>query len=155
FGNVIPWKTRTLVKAASRFRANATGEERRNFEQFCTKHSSWLSDFALFMACKAEYEGLAWPRWPAEVAQRTQSGLEAARDRLQRQVEVVQYWQFEFCRQWKEVQAHAHSCGIRVVGDVPIYVALDSADVWANREYFELSEDGQPLKIAGVPPDYF
>jgi 4-alpha-glucanotransferase len=155
FGSVIPWKSRVLREAASRFLRNASGEDRRAFESFCAPNISWLPDFALFMACKHEHGGISWNKWPAEIAQRTSSGLSAARRRLNEEVLTMQYWQFEFFRQWKEIQGYAHKAGIRIVGDVPIYVALDSADVWANREYFQLSDEGQPLKIAGVPPDYF
>ena len=155
FGRVIRWKTDLLTKAAARFQRSASGEERRSFDAFCAKNSSWLPDFALFMACKHDQGGVAWNKWATEIAQRTQSAVTEQRDRLRESILTVQYWQFEFFRQWSEVQAYAHAAGIRIVGDLPIYVALDSADVWTNREYFQLSEDGQPLKIAGVPPDYF
>jgi len=155
FGSVIHWKSGVLAKAASRFQTSASGDERRAFDDFCAKNASWLPDFALFMACKQEQGGVAWNEWPGEIAQRMPSALNAARDRLTEEILTVQYWQFEFFRQWKQVQAYAHKAGIRIIGDLPIYVALDSADVWTNREYFQLSDEGQPLKIAGVPPDYF
>jgi len=155
FEGVIRWKTRVLSKAATRFKSDARGEDRRAFDDFCAKNVSWLPDFALFMACKQEQGGVSWNQWPADIAQRTPDALNAARSRLKEAVLTVQYWQFEFFRQWKEVQTYAHEAGIRIVGDLPIYVALDSADVWTNREYFQLSEKGQPIKIAGVPPDYF
>jgi len=154
FGNVIRWKTHSLNKAARRF-LKSRGEDRRAFDEFCAKNASWLPDFALFMACKQEHGGVAWNKWPADIAQRELSALKAARGRLTEEIRTVQYWQFEFFRQWKEIQAYAHGAGVRIIGDLPIYVALDSADVWTNREYFQLSDDGQPLKIAGVPPDYF
>jgi 4-alpha-glucanotransferase len=155
FEGVIQWKTRLLTKAAKRFRREACGEDRRAFDDFCQKSSSWLPDFALFMACKQEQGGVAWNQWPAEIAQRAPNALSAAGSRLKEAVNAVQYWQFEFFRQWNEIQTYAHNAGIRIVGDLPIYVALDSADVWTNREYFQLSENGQPITIAGVPPDYF
>lgn len=155
FGRVIEWKTPLLKKAARRFLSGAAGEERRSFDAFCAGNSSWLPDFALFMASKEEHGGVAWNAWPADIAQRRPAALEAARARLREAVLEVQYWQFEFFRQWQALRSYAERAGIRVVGDIPIYVALDSSDVWTNREYFCLSEDGQPLKIAGVPPDYF
>jgi 4-alpha-glucanotransferase len=155
FGSVILWKTAVLKRAATSFQRDARGEDRRAFDNFCARNVSWLQDFALFMACKQEHDSIAWNRWPGDIAQRTTDALNAARDRLKEAVLMVQYWQFEFFRQWREVQAYAHEAGIRIVGDLPIYVALDSADVWTNREYFQLSVGGQPLKIAGVPPDYF
>jgi 4-alpha-glucanotransferase len=154
FGSVIRWKTGILTKAATRFQNSASGEDRRAFEDF-SANTLWLPDFALFMACKEEQGGVAWNKWPSDIAQRTLAALNSARSRLNEAMFTVQYWQFEFFRQWKEVQAYAHQAGIRIIGDLPIYVALDSADVWRNREYFQLSDNGQPLKIAGVPPDYF
>ncbi len=155
FESVIPWKTAILTKAAERFLNGASGGDRQAFDQFCSENEAWLQDFALFMACKEECGGVAWNEWPTEIAQRKPDALNGARDRLRRRVLAVQYWQFEFFRQWHALRKYAAKAGIRVVGDIPIYVALDSSDVWTNREYFSLTEDGHPLKIAGVPPDYF
>ena len=155
FGAVIHWKTALLQKAAKRFLNDAVAYDRRQFEEFCQVNSDWLQDFALFMACKNEQGGAAWNGWPSEIARRDPSALYAARERLQESVSAVSYWQFEFFRQWKELRDHAHDAGIRIVGDIPIYVALDSADVWTNPQYFHLTEQGQPTVIAGVPPDYF
>jgi 4-alpha-glucanotransferase len=155
FGSVIRWKTPILRKAAARFLSDATGDDRRGFDNFCASNAAWLPDFALFMACKEEQGGVAWNAWPADIARREPTALESAKTRLKDAVLAVQYWQFEFFRQWQALRAYAGKAGIRVVGDIPIYVALDSSDVWTNREYFYLSDDGQPLKIAGVPPDYF
>ena len=155
FERLIPWKTSLLRKAAQRFLTTASGSDRRAFDEFCSRNESWLSDFALFMGCKEENAGVAWNRWPAKVAARDSSELSAAKARLHSAVLAVKYWQFEFFRQWQALREHARKSGIQIIGDIPIYVALDSADVWTNREYFSLSEDGQPLKIAGVPADYF
>jgi 4-alpha-glucanotransferase len=155
FGRVIEWKTPLLKTAAARFFNNASGDQRRLFDEFRAANASWLPDFALFMACKEEHGGVAWNKWPRDIAQRTASGLSSASARLRDAARAVEYWQFEFFRQWQQLRSYAQQAGIRVIGDIPIYVALDSADVWTNREYFQLSEDGQPLKIAGVPPDYF
>lgn len=155
FEGVIRLKSKLLTKAAKRFQSHACGDERRAFDEFCQRNSSWLSDFALFMACKQEQGGLAWNSWPPDISQRAPAALSAAVGRLKEAVFAVQYWQFEFFRQWNEVQAYAHKARIRIIGDLPIYVALDSADVWTNREYFQLSESGEPIMIAGVPPDYF
>ena len=155
FETVIPWKTSLLKKAAQRFLSSASAADRREFDEFCQANRNWLPDFALFMACKEENGGIAWNRWPSDLAHRASSALDQARKRLQPAILANQYWQFEFFRQWGALRRHAAQKGIRIVGDIPIYVALDSADVWTNREYFWLSDDGQPLKIAGVPPDYF
>lgn len=155
FGTVIEWKTRLLKRAASRFLSGDTGDGKRAFDDFCAANASWLPEFALFMAYKEEHGGVAWPVWPAEIAGRNRAAMEAAQQRLKDSIRAVQYWQFEFFRQWQTLRQYAHDAGIRIVGDIPIYVALDSADVWTNREFFQLAANGQPLKIAGVPPDYF
>ncbi|HZQ94365.1 MAG TPA: 4-alpha-glucanotransferase [Candidatus Sulfotelmatobacter sp.] len=155
FGSVIRWKTALLKEAATRFLRTAGPPDRQKFHEFCGSNSNWLPDFALFMACKEEQGGVAWNRWPADIARRESSAIEAARERLKDRVLAVQYWQFEFFRQWQQLRGYAHAAGIRVVGDIPIYVALDSADVWTNPQYFHLTDDGQPTVIAGVPPDYF
>ncbi|HET9308080.1 MAG TPA: 4-alpha-glucanotransferase [Candidatus Sulfotelmatobacter sp.] len=155
FGRVIEWKIPLLKTAAARFLSNASGDQRRAFDEFRAGNASWLPDFALFMACKEEQGGVAWNKWRSDIAQRTAPGLSSASTRLKDAARAVVYWQFEFFRQWQQLRSYARQAGIRVIGDIPIYVALDSADVWTNREYFQLSEDGEPLKIAGVPPDYF
>jgi 4-alpha-glucanotransferase len=155
FGRVISWKTPLLKNAAARFLNDATGADRQAFEDFRSANALWLPDFALFMACKEEQGGVTWNKWPSDIAQRTPQGIRAARDRLRDHVLAVEYWQFEFFRQWQQLRRYGREAGIQIIGDIPIYVALDSADVWTNPQYFHLSEDGQPLKIAGVPPDYF
>ena len=155
FGAVIRWKTPLLKKAATGFLSSASTDDRRAFDLFCADNASWLPDFALFMACKGEQGGAAWNAWPGDIAGRNPTAVNAATARLKEEILAVKYCQFEFFRQWQELRAYATKAEIKVVGDLPIYVALDSADVWANREYFHLSESGQPLKIAGVPPDYF
>jgi len=135
--------------------SESDADDRRSFDHFCSQHSSWLPDFALFMACKEEQGGVAWPVWPADIAGRDPAALDAARARLTDSVLAFEYWQFEFYRQWQALRSYAHDAGIRIVGDIPIYVALDSSDVWTNREFFQLADNGQPVTIAGVPPDYF
>ena len=107
------------------------------------------------MACKEEQGGSAWNTWPNDISRRTLAAMNAASARLKEEVQAAKYWQFEFFQQWQELRAYAAKAGVMIVGDLPIYVALDSADVWTNRAFFCLSEDGQPLQIAGVPPDYF
>ncbi len=155
FGNVIRWKTPLLQKAAKNFFTAVSSTDRKAFDDFRSANASWLPDFALFMACKGENDRVAWNRWPAELAERDPAALKAARERLKDSIAAVEYWQFEFFRQWQSLRSYAHGAGIRIIGDIPIYVALDSADVWTNREFFCLFGDGQPEKIAGVPPDYF
>lgn len=154
FGAVIAWKLPLLRKAFENFRG-CTSDDRQEFEAFCQRHFSWLGEFALFMALKDAHDQVMWTEWPREVALRDPAAMERARDELRDDIECNKFIQFEFERQWCDLKAHCTRDDIRVMGDLPMYVALDSADVWANRELFELNEDGRPRVVAGVPPDYF
>ena len=155
FGSLIRWKMPLLKKAAECFLKSASGQDRRAFEQFCRDNAAWLDDFALFMAQKDLDSKLVWNQWPKAMARREADALRECRQRLASEIEASKYCQFEFFRQWHAVREYAHANGIRIIGDIPIYVALDSADVWANPEYFLLDDGGRALKVAGVPPDYF
>ena len=154
FGAVIAWKLPLLRKAFGAFRQYGT-RDRGEFEAFCLRHSSWLDEFALFMALKDAHELLSWTEWEPQLALREPAALERARNQLRNDIECNKFIQFVFERQWCELKAHCTRNDIRIMGDLPIYVALDSADVWANRELFELNQDGKPRVVAGVPPDYF
>jgi 4-alpha-glucanotransferase len=136
FERVIPYKYDLLRAAALRFRATP------DFDRFCHDQGWWLDDCARFLALKHANGGRSWAEWTI---------LEAD----PQEVFVQKFWQFEFYRQWEEIRNHASKRKIRILGDVPIYVAHDSADVWSNRDLFELDEKGNPTKVAGVPPDYF
>ena len=116
--------------------------EREAFAAFCERHSGWLDEFALFMALKETHNNVAWTFWDADLALRKPDAIERARDQLREEIECNKFIQFEFERQWCDLKAHCASNGIRIMGDVPIYVAMDSADVWANRDLFELDEAG-------------
>ena len=115
----------------------------------------WLDDYALFMTLKERASGAPWWRWTARLARRDAQALRRARDQHAESIRFWQFVQFVFFRQWAAVREAANARGIRIIGDVPIYVACDSADVWGNRDLFELDEGGQPTVVAGVPPDYF
>jgi len=154
FGAVIAWKTPLLRKAFDNF-ARGTAGDGSAFEDFCRRHAAWLDDFALFMALKQAHELVIWMAWPRELALREPAALERARRELRDDIECQKFIQFEFERQWCDLKAHCARNDIRVMGDMPMYVALDSSDVWVNRELFELQEDGRPRMVAGVPPDYF
>jgi 4-alpha-glucanotransferase len=154
FGAVIAWKQPLLRKAFAAFTRSA-GADREAFNAFCERHSFWLDEFALFMALKEVHELASWTEWGRGLALREPVALERARTDLRAEVEGNKFIQFEFERQWCDLKAHCTRNDIRIMGDVPIYVALDSADVWANRELFELDEKGRPRVVAGVPPDYF
>lgn len=153
YGAIYQLKLRLLADAADAFSAH--GGERSDYQAFARTHAKWLDDYALFMALKDELGGEAWTQWPAELRDRDGAALAAATGRVAREVERHKVWQFWFTSQWSALRQYAAERDVSVVGDMPIFVALDSADVWANRELFMLDERGQPTVIAGVPPDYF
>jgi 4-alpha-glucanotransferase len=154
FGAVIAWKLPLLRKAYEAFRT-APAAEREAYAAFCERHAAWLDDFALFIALKQAHDLVIWSEWPRELALRDPAALSDARDRLHDEIECQKFIQFEFERQWCDLKAHCTRNDIRVMGDMPIYVALDSADVWVDRHLFELQIDGRPRVVSGVPPDYF
>jgi 4-alpha-glucanotransferase len=149
------FKLPRLLEAFDRFRRGAGTDLRPAFHAFCMTHEGWLTDYALFMALKSEQDGAPWNQWPTEIALREPTALEVARERLADQIRAHQFAQFLFHRQWSELRRFANRLGIQVVGDLPIFVAYDSADVWAHRELFRLDAAGRPTVVAGVPPDAF
>jgi 4-alpha-glucanotransferase len=155
YANVIPFKAWLLVKAWERFRAGAAAELRGAFDEFRAREAAWLDDFALFVALTQERGGGTWTEWPRELLYREPAALDAARRRLANEVGLRQFGQFLFFRQLADLKRYANHRGIRLIGDVPIFVAGDSADVWANPELFLLDRQRRPSVVAGVPPDYF
>lgn len=155
FGALIPWKTALLDRVSAEWPRRAAASLRRSFERFRAAESGWLEEFSLFSAIKRENEGRAWTEWPAPLARRDGAALERARRRLAASIESIRLQQFLFDHQWRRLRREAHHRGLRLVGDAPIFVAHDSADVWANRRLFALDADGRPEVVAGVPPDYF
>jgi len=155
FSAVIPWKFALLRNAASRFFATATSEGKADFEKFAQENWAWLDDYALFMAAKDAHRGKVWTEWDPDLAARDHSALTKWSAKLSSEVAAYKFWQFEFFRQWNAIRANCTRKGIQIMGDIPIYAAHDSADVWAHREMFWLDEKGNPLKVSGVPPDYF
>jgi len=155
FGSVIAYKNNLLKRAFENFRAGAPNDQHQTFAQFCRAQAAWLDDVALFMALKETHEGRAWHAWEPELAARKPSALKRARVALAEKIESQKYRQWQFFEQWLAVKRYANERGVRIIGDTPIYIALDSADAWANPEQFLLDEDLQPLAVAGVPPDYF
>jgi len=125
------------------------------YGEFVREHAWWLEDFALFMALREEFECQGWQCWPVPLRDRHPAALEAARVRLAEPVARIKFEQFVFFAQWKELRDYARSRGVILFGDMPIFVACDSADVWACKEYFDLTEEGRARVVAGVPPDYF
>jgi 4-alpha-glucanotransferase len=155
FEEVMPARRAVLETAFRRFHLRAGAGERQRFAEFCAREREWLDDFALFIAAKHEFGGAPWTRWPAELRDRLPDALRGWGDRLASRVEAARFEQFLFFRQWDELKRYAHGRGVRILGDLPIYVAHDSADVWTHRELFCLDAEGQPERVAGVPPDYF
>ena len=155
YGPVIGYRFGKLRQAAQNFFAGPPGVRKAEYERFCAAESAWLDDYALFMAAKDAHSGVAWTAWDAALASREPKALKAWTAKLATEIAEYKFWQFEFFRQWAALRAHCKKRGIRVMGDVPIYVAHDSVDVWTAREFFWLDEQGNPLKVSGVPPDYF
>ncbi len=122
---------------------------------FLAASESWLGDYALFEALSAEHRGVPWWEWPAALRDRVPGELAAARQRLASELHRIQLEQFAFAEQWRALRAHAQTRGVRLLGDLPFYVAPDSAETWAHREQFQLDAQGRPAAVAGVPPDYF
>jgi 4-alpha-glucanotransferase len=154
FGAVIAWKVPLLQQAFRSFQGSSA-TERKAFAAFCERHSGWLDEFALFMALKETHNNVAWTQWEHDLAVRKPDAIERTCHQLHDAIECNKFIQFEFERQWSDLKAHCSRNNIRIMGDVPIYVALDSAEVWANRDLFELDETGRPKVVSGVPPDYF
>ncbi len=155
YGPVISWKLELLDTALDRFQGGGYPELRDEFETFRLSNHEWLDSFALFMAIKDLYNLKPWTEWPAPLRDRDPLQLQKARAAYAGEVTRHAFRQFLFFRQWKALRSHAHDVGVRIIGDLPIFVAHDSADVWANRELFHLDEVGHPSVVAGVPPDYF
>jgi 4-alpha-glucanotransferase len=155
FGWVIPYKTELLRRAAKRFFAHASSERRAQFDQFCHENHRWLDDFALFMAVKAEHNMVIWTQWEEGIALRRPQAIARWRNKLADQIRFHMYLQFQFFQQWQALRHYANEHNVKILGDIPIFVAHDSADVWAHPELFYLDENGEPTLIAGVPPDYF
>ena len=126
-----------------------------DFVRFCQENDWWLSDYALFMAVKARFGGKAWTKWAQDIRLRWGYALDYYRRELYFDIEFHKYLQFTFFKQWSRLKAYANRQGIRIIGDIPIYVAMDSADAWANPSLFQLDENNRPLAVAGCPPDGF
>ncbi len=155
FGPVISFKMAVLHRAARNFRERVTGKRQADFERFCAENAAWLEDFALFMALKEAHGGRAWDTWERELALRQPDVLAEWRVRLDEIVYAHRYFQYQFSRQWDVLKRYANEKGIQIVGDIPIFVAYDSVDVWVNPGLYKLDKNRKPTVVAGVPPDYF
>lgn len=140
---------KVLRKAFERFAADDV------YDAFVSENGYWLEDYALYMAIKDALGGISWSEWPAELKDREEAALNQKREELAGEIAFYKFQQFMFLKQWKALKAYANEKGIRIIGDIPIYVAFDSADTWANPVLFQFDEDNQPKAVAGCPPDAF
>lgn len=155
YGMVYEWKRWMLEQANEMFRTAPNPELKNEFETFCAENSWWLDDFALFRAVKESQWHKPWFEWYEPLKLRDEAALDTARSELESQIQAEKFHQFLFFRQWLSVKTYANEHGVNIIGDVPIFVALDSADVWCNQSKFKLNEYGLPIVVSGVPPDYF
>jgi 4-alpha-glucanotransferase len=155
FDAVIAFKHRLLDQAWRNFHSAARSELRADFERFCSEEAHWLDDYALFRAVKARLGGADFLDWPQDLLRRTPSALARARHDLADQINESRFGQFLLSRQGNRLKNYAHDRGVLLIGDLPFFVSLDSSDVWANPECFQLDANLRPRFVAGVPPDYF
>ena len=144
-----------LSKAFFGFQSQANFDDQQAFEAFCVAKASWLDDFALFVALRNLFAQQSWNQWPEGLRQRQPAALNEARHLLKTAIDTIKFEQYVFFRQWAELKEYARQHHVLLFGDIPIFVAYDSADVWANREVFKLNQAGEMDVVAGVPPDYF
>ncbi len=154
FGRAIPWKMKILKRAFNRF----LEKDRISsdvFRTFVDENKKWLDDYALFMAIKNKYNGAAWQTWDEDLKKREQKSLDVFQKENFEEVCFQKFLQFCFFKQWKDLMDYAHQKNIMIIGDIPIFVSMDSSDVWSHPDLFYLDEQGNPTVVAGVPPDYF
>jgi 4-alpha-glucanotransferase len=155
YGLVINYKFSLLKKAYSNFNKSSNNILIKEYELFCNNNKQWLDDYALFMACKDYFGGKVWSEWDTTIANPTQESKDLWREKLYTEVNYYKFIQYIFYKQWTDLKNYANKNGIKIIGDIPIFVSYDSSDVWANRELFSLDSNGYPTDVAGVPPDYF
>ncbi len=155
FGKLYDWKNWILGLAYERFRGTTTFDLRESFEIFCRNEASWLDDYALFRAVKKSQDQKLWLEWDAPLRLRDDTALHFAKENLREDVQSQKFQQWLFFRQWNDLKSYANEKGVKIVGDVPIFISLDSSDVWCNPSQFKLDEKNRPQVVAGVPPDYF
>jgi 4-alpha-glucanotransferase len=154
FGSVTNWKIQLAQKAFQGF-LKTSGEICEHYEVFCDEQRDWLDDYAMFRAIKVSQAGRPWYEWPDRFKFRDEKTIRIAAEQLAEPIRAEKVLQFLFFKQWKELRSYANDQGIKIIGDIPIFVALDSADVWCHQDQFKLNTDGSAKVVAGVPPDYF
>jgi len=155
FGSVYDWKTRLLPKAFESFHRTTSVDLRGKFESFIQENDWWLDDYAFYRAVKFLQDQKPWYEWPIKLKLRNDDLLAEIKESRFDQIQAHKFYQFLFFRQWLSVKEYANQHGIKIIGDVPIFVSIDSADVWCNQDKFKLNPDGSAKFVAGVPPDYF
>jgi len=156
FDRLIPIKMELLQRAAQEFQTTASAEDRHAFDEFCQRCHFWVDEYAFYMALKQAHGGASWTEWDPAIARRQPEAIAQWRERLAPDIFCHQFLQFEFHRQWSALRRYANERQIQIVGDIPIYVAHDSVDVWAYPDNFMIDpETLAPAEMAGVPPDYF
>ena len=146
------YHTRFRILKRAFFKFN---KEDSNYQNFLAANREWLEDYSLFMALKDKFEGKSWIEWEDSIKNREEAALHYYQNELREEIEFYSFVQFKFKEQWNQLKAYANDQGIQIIGDIPIYVAFDSADSWANKELFQFNEDGLPSAVAGCPPDAF
>jgi len=154
FGVIINYKRELNFKAYNNFKKNKKGLE-KEYLSFIENNKDWLEDFSFFMAAKEYHNGDQWTKWDKDLVKRKPSALKLWKEKLADQIEFCNFCQFIFDMQWQELKKYANSKKIDIIGDIPIFVAYDSSDVWAQKDFFSVNEEGELLFVAGVPPDYF
>lgn len=159
FAAVWPWRMDRLARAAKRFTQAPLATNRTadlaEFDAFCKAQADWLDNYALFMALAEDFNWQDWCEWPGGLAQRTPGAMAAAHTRHAERIAFWKFCQWRFFAQWNKLRAYANSKDVKIVGDAPIFIAYQSAEVWARQDLFDLTADGRPRVVAGVPPDYF
>jgi 4-alpha-glucanotransferase len=155
YGDVIYWKLDLLNRSYDHFRFSSGKKLHKEAGTFYTRQQEWLDDYALFMALKEFHGGKPWVEWPDQYRDRDPSALDSFRDQQSYAIQRQKYYQFLFFTQWGELRTYANQKGVKIIGDLPIFIAHDSADAWSHRELFFLDRKGRPTVVAGVPPDYF
>jgi len=155
YSRAISFKMPLMKKSCQRFKERCSRGQTDDFYAFCQQNAFWLEDYALFMALKTVHRKQIWVNWDERIARRDPEVLIEWRNRLNEEIQFRKYLQYVFFKQWISLKRYCNERSIRIIGDIPVYVAHDSADVWAHRDLFHLDDHGNPLVIAGVPPDYF
>lgn len=150
YGLLYENRFKVLRSAYKRFDRNSA-----DYKEFCIENKSWLNDYSLYMAIKDRQQGRSWLEWEEPLRNREKKALQSCKQKLKKEIRFWKFLQFKFFEQWNALKAYANDKGIQIIGDIPLYVALDSADVWADREQFRLNKDGRPVEVAGCPPDAF